>query len=388
MRSRREIWWPSASASYGSRHHPRFLPRLHRPRRARQGVRTFFTCSSAPPARARPPRSALRGPPRSGPPALRAPPHAARFARASGAPRPTRNAPRTSRSTSASPAPPITPAGGRPCYIDVVIPRPRLQPLRDSDQFLVENLWQCYQHDLSEFRGSLPGPDGRYKNGRVATYLNSPDRSAFLIEVDEAPAGFVMIRDNGDGSRVLGEFFVVRALRRQALGRRAATEVIISHPGRWEIAFQEANERPPGSGPTSRTDSWVTPGRSPRDRCRTSRTFRQTSGSPSRRNRPASARASHVRSPPSRRPDGRGFARRSPAARALRVATRWPPATLAPGHRRATGLVIGSAALPWPAGAHFGHQTAASDRRTTRKIVRFTPQRQVDCGGASFWDPS
>jgi hypothetical protein len=58
-------------------------------------------------------------------------------------------------------------------------------------------------------------------------------------------------------------------------------------------------------------------------------------------------------SPPSRRNDRRGFARRRPAARALRVARRWPPATLAPGHRRARGLTIGSVALLWP-GTHVG----------------------------------
>jgi hypothetical protein len=53
--------------------------------------------------------------------------------------------------------------------------------------------------------------------------------------------------------------------------------------------------------------------------------------------------------PPSLRPGGRQFARRHPEPRALRVATRWPPATLDTGHRRAGGLAIGSAALPWPA---------------------------------------
>jgi predicted acetyltransferase len=124
-----------------------------------------------------------------------------------------------------------------------VTTQPSLELLRSSDQALVENLWQCYQHDLSEFRGSLPGPDGRYKNSRIAKYLNSPDRSAYLISVDGAPAGFVMIREHDESSRVLGEFFVVRPLRRQGLGRTVATEVISRHPGRWELAFQEANER-------------------------------------------------------------------------------------------------------------------------------------------------
>ena len=59
------------------------------------------------------------------------------------------------------------------------------------------------------------------------------------------------------------------------------------------------------------------------------------------------------RSPSSRRPDRRRFARRHPESRALRVAMRWPPATLDTGHRRAEGLAIGSVALSWP--ATFAH---------------------------------
>jgi predicted acetyltransferase len=132
---------------------------------------------------------------------------------------------------------------GGPCYTNGVTPEARLQRLSADDQLLVENLWQCYQHDLSEFRGSLPGPDGRYKNTRVTTYLSSAERSTHLIEVDGSPAGFVMIRENDETSRVLGEFFVVRPLRRKGLGRTVATDMISSHPGRWEIAFQEANQR-------------------------------------------------------------------------------------------------------------------------------------------------
>ena len=53
-------------------------------------------------------------------------------------------------------------------------------------------------------------------------------------------------------------------------------------------------------------------------------------------------------SPPSRRPDPQRSARRHPASRAHSVAPRWPPATLDPGHRRASSLVVGSVALPCP----------------------------------------
>ena len=52
-----------------------------------------------------------------------------------------------------------------------------------------------------------------------------------------------MIRGLVEPPRIVGEFFVVRALRRQGVGRAAATDVIRRHPGRWELAFQEENQR-------------------------------------------------------------------------------------------------------------------------------------------------
>ncbi len=71
-------------------------------------------------------------------------------------------------------------------------------------------------------------------------------------------------------------------------------------------------------------------------------------------------------SPPSRRPDRGGFARRRPTSRALRVATRWPPATLDPGHRRARGLAIGSVALP-------AHRRCARPRLSPCPPARIAP---------------
>jgi predicted acetyltransferase len=43
----------------------------------------------------------------------------------------------------------------------------------------------------------------------------------------------------------MGDFFVVRAARRQGVGYRVARELIERHPGRWEIGFQGANAGAP-----------------------------------------------------------------------------------------------------------------------------------------------
>jgi predicted acetyltransferase len=106
---------------------------------------------------------------------------------------------------------------------------------------VVERLWQLYTHDLSEFRGSMPDDEGLYDNGRLPTYFDDPDRCGYLICRESALAGFALIRGLSGEPRIMGEFFVVRAARRQRLGHEAALELFDLHRGRWEVPFQEEN---------------------------------------------------------------------------------------------------------------------------------------------------
>ena len=110
---------------------------------------------------------------------------------------------------------------------------------------VVEALWQLYRHDLSEFRVMLPQADGRFTDGHLPAYLDDPDgdRCGYLVLLDGAPAGFVLLRGLRSEPRVLSEFFVVRAARRHGVGYAAATEVMRRYPGCWEVAFQEENPR-------------------------------------------------------------------------------------------------------------------------------------------------
>jgi predicted acetyltransferase len=107
---------------------------------------------------------------------------------------------------------------------------------------VTERLWQLYRHDLSEFRGSVPDSEGLYKPGRLPTFFEDPDRCGYLIYSDQAPAGFGLIRGLTEEQKVMGEFFVVRAVRRQRVGHEAAMSLLRLHPGRWAIPFQEENQ--------------------------------------------------------------------------------------------------------------------------------------------------
>jgi predicted acetyltransferase len=106
---------------------------------------------------------------------------------------------------------------------------------------VTERLWQLYRHDLSEFRGSMPDSEGLYNPGRLPTFFEGPDRCGYLIYNDQAPAGFALIRGLTEEQKVVGEFFVVRAVRRQRVGYEAAMALLRLHPGSWAIPFQEEN---------------------------------------------------------------------------------------------------------------------------------------------------
>jgi predicted acetyltransferase len=116
-----------------------------------------------------------------------------------------------------------------------------LSVVGEATEPALRRLWQLYQHDLSEFRGTFPGPNGMFNTERVDSYLVDPNCRAYLIESESRPAGFALVRGLNQDSRVLGEFFVVRAARRAGNGRDAAIQVIARHPGRWSIAFQDNN---------------------------------------------------------------------------------------------------------------------------------------------------
>ena len=113
-----------------------------------------------------------------------------------------------------------------------------------EDWEVVEHLWQPYSHDLSEFRGSTPGPDGMFKRGHLDFFRpDDPNAVVYLAELGDRPIGFALVRGLTTDCRQMGEFFVARAARGTGHARTFAEAVVRAHPGRWEIAFQEDNTR-------------------------------------------------------------------------------------------------------------------------------------------------
>jgi predicted acetyltransferase len=110
-----------------------------------------------------------------------------------------------------------------------------------ADRPLLERLWLLFRHDMSEFSGTLPHPDGTYRSERLDTALEDADWAPYLISSGGHPIGLAFVRSLSGPTRVLNSFFLVRGARRGGIGLRAAVHVIGLHPGPWEIAFQDAN---------------------------------------------------------------------------------------------------------------------------------------------------
>jgi predicted acetyltransferase len=123
--------------------------------------------------------------------------------------------------------------------------RPELRPITEGDRPAIERLWQLYSHDMSEVRGTLPNEEGAFKAGRLPTYFGTPDAAAYLISYRGAPVGFAFVSGLSGETRSIGDFFVVRAARRQRVGYDVARDLLARHPGRWEIGFQGGNRGAP-----------------------------------------------------------------------------------------------------------------------------------------------
>jgi predicted acetyltransferase len=126
-----------------------------------------------------------------------------------------------------------------------------LRLLSAETRSVVEQLWQLYRHDLSQFRGthgpsgfrgSLPDEDGTFHTRGLMPYFeDDADRAAYVFYDGANPVGFAFVSRLTTPVRLMSEFFVVRGLRGSGIARAAVDELLARHPGEWAIPFQENN---------------------------------------------------------------------------------------------------------------------------------------------------
>ena len=114
----------------------------------------------------------------------------------------------------------------------------------------LENLFQLYTHDFSEFWTDRPDgeleEDGRFPQYvHLDSYWIDADRTPLLIRAGGHVAGFVLINTFSHSGLPIdfsvAEFFVVRKHRRAGVGFAAATQVLRARPGLWEMAVARRN---------------------------------------------------------------------------------------------------------------------------------------------------
>ncbi len=90
---------------------------------------------------------------------------------------------------------------------------------------VVENLNQLYLYDFVEFADADVDEGGLYTCSYLDAYWSDEGHSPIPISVDEAPAGFALVRPDASGGRSIEEFFVMRKFRRKRVGERAAAAI-------------------------------------------------------------------------------------------------------------------------------------------------------------------
>lgn len=120
-----------------------------------------------------------------------------------------------------------------------------LQKVDMSARAVLENLFQYYIYDMSEFTGWPPANSGLYtfNSTSLDRYWQLTDHVPYFIYADNELAGFVLIRPYPGKLDVLDveQFFVLRKFKGQGVGKDALAAVLAIHPGQWQIRVLKEN---------------------------------------------------------------------------------------------------------------------------------------------------
>jgi predicted acetyltransferase len=104
---------------------------------------------------------------------------------------------------------------------------------------VLEQLFELYQYDFTEFDGADVDEQGRFGFPSLGRYFTEAGRHAFLLRVDGQLAGCALVLANEPND--MAEFFVLRKYRRHGIGRRFALDLFARFPGPWQVRQIEAN---------------------------------------------------------------------------------------------------------------------------------------------------
>jgi predicted acetyltransferase len=103
------------------------------------------------------------------------------------------------------------------------------------------NFLQIYVHELSAFTNAHASDDGIFPYSLTELCLEEEQVSAWYILIKGKRAGFLVVEELTDGSRIIRDYFLLNAYRGLGLGREAAIATFCSWPGRWKVAAVESS---------------------------------------------------------------------------------------------------------------------------------------------------
>jgi predicted acetyltransferase len=120
--------------------------------------------------------------------------------------------------------------------LNICVSRARL-----DERPVLRNLLELYMYDFSEFDGSDTGPLGFYGYPPLDDYWVEPERTPFLVRMNNQLAGFALVTrynyfSGQKDTWMLAEFFIMRKYRQLGVGEFVARYIFNQFPGDWQVA--------------------------------------------------------------------------------------------------------------------------------------------------------
>jgi predicted acetyltransferase len=121
-----------------------------------------------------------------------------------------------------------------------------LEPVTCESAPILGNLFELYAYDFSEQLPLRLKASGRFELAPGEVWWTRADHFAYFIQLRGELAGFALVRAGSsvtNASEVMdvAEFFVLRSVRGQGIGKLAAHALFRAFPGAWEIRVRRTN---------------------------------------------------------------------------------------------------------------------------------------------------
>lgn len=121
----------------------------------------------------------------------------------------------------------------------------KLQVVQEEDRDLLWNINQKYLYEMTMYYPDPMDKNGNYHYGHFDEYFTDSRREAFFLYNDNSMIGFAMLCPYSNIGKnpdyTMAEFTIFPTYRRKHYALEAANLILASHPGRWEIKYNEKN---------------------------------------------------------------------------------------------------------------------------------------------------